>query len=392
MAITHSPIHTENDGSEIYLSESNIVLRNGCNEISDDRQSTPSMNTLLLMNGTTVGGGRELDARYNYWGTTIPSNNRFGSLLVIYSPYNSSPCPIPPAGESERVLVLNTFSGLFVDSIPSVAGMVEELTDLEESYSEAEKLFAAGEISQSKTIYEQIVNNSYTAEEKLNAYIKLYSIGNLTGEDENYFTGLQNILNDIANAETDTLIKKIYQQNAINCDVSKEEYLTAISKFDNIIQQNPNSEEAVYAEIDILTTSLNLDTSNTQLGKMNGGKYLVKGTSDYLTRVNDLLSSKFGINTEKEETVIPKEYVLYQNYPNPFNPSTTIKFDLPKEGVVELGVYDILGRKITTLINEYRSAGSYEQSFNASSLASGIYLYRIKVNDFVSAKKMLLVK
>ncbi|WP_448522302.1 T9SS type A sorting domain-containing protein, partial [Schleiferia thermophila] len=136
----------------------------------------------------------------------------------------------------------------------------------------------------------------------------------------------------------------------------------------------------------------NLDTSNTQLGKMNGGKYLVKGTSDYLTRVNDLLSSKFGINTEKEETVIPKEYVLYQNYPNPFNPSTTIKFDLPKEGVVELGIYDILGRKITTLINEYRSAGSYEHSFNASSLASGIYLYRIKVNDFVSAKKMILVK
>lgn len=105
-----------------------------------------------------------------------------------------------------------------------------------------------------------------------------------------------------------------------------------------------------------------------------------------------MLNSKFGINTEKEGTIIPKEYVLYQNYPNPFNPTTTIKFDLPKDGVIELGIYDILGRKITTLIKEYRNAGSYEQNFNASSLASGIYLYRIKVNDFVSAKMMILVK
>jgi hypothetical protein len=105
---------------------------------------------------------------------------------------------------------------------------------------------------------------------------------------------------------------------------------------------------------------------------------------------------QFSINTSNEQKVIPEEYHLYQNYPNPFNPATIIKFDLPKDGVVELGVYDILGRKITTLINEYGNAGSYEQSFNASSaaggLASGIYLYRIKVNDFLSAKKMILVK
>ncbi|MBS4035510.1 MAG: T9SS type A sorting domain-containing protein [Ignavibacterium sp.] len=101
---------------------------------------------------------------------------------------------------------------------------------------------------------------------------------------------------------------------------------------------------------------------------------------------------QFSINTSNEQKVIPEEYHLYQNSPNPFNPATTIKFDLPKDGIVELSIYDILGRKITTLINEYRSAGSYEQSFNASSLASGIYLYRIKVNDFVSAKKMILAK
>jgi hypothetical protein len=178
---------------------------------------------------------------------------------------------------------------------------------------------------------------------------------------------------------------KIYKQKAINCDVSKEEYLTAISKFDNIIQQNPNSEEAVYAEIDILTTALNLDTTNSGLGKIAGGKYLVKSSSDYLTKLNNLLQNKFGINSKDQEQIIPKEYSLYQNYPNPFNPTTTIKFDLPKDGLVSLEIFDILGRRITTLVNENRTAGSYEQTFNASSLASGVYVYKLQSGDFISS-------
>ena len=203
---------------------------------------------------------------------------------------------------------------------------------------------------------------------------------------------MQTTFNDIANAETDTLLKKIYNQNAIKCDVSKEEYLTAISKFDNIIQQNPNSEEAVYAEIDIITTALNIDTTNSQLGKMGNGKYLVKGTSDYLSRLNDILQSKFGVNSEEKEQIIPKEYSLYQNYPNPFNPVTTIKFDIPNDGVVQLEIFDILGRRIITLVDEYKTAGSYEKVFNASSLASGVYVYKLQAGDFISSKKMILLK
>ncbi|HRN27003.1 MAG TPA: T9SS type A sorting domain-containing protein, partial [Ignavibacteriaceae bacterium] len=188
---------------------------------------------------------------------------------------------------------------------------------------------------------------------------------------------------------------------AIKCDLSKQEYLTAINKFDNIIQQNPNSEEAVYAEIDIITTALNLDTTNSQLGKMGNGKYLVKGTSDYLTKLNNILQSKFGINSEEGKQIIPKEYSLYQNYPNPFNPTTTIKFDIPASlnpsqgGTlrnVTLKVYDILGREIVTLVDEPKNEGRYEVIFNASSLASGVYIYKLQADDYINSKKMLLVK
>ena len=86
------------------------------------------------------------------------------------------------------------------------------------------------------------------------------------------------------------------------------------------------------------------------------------------------------------------EYALVQNFPNPFNPSTTIKYQLPQDGLVTLKIYDILGKEVTTLINEEKPAGKYEVNFNASQLASGVYIYKIQAGSFVSSKKMILLK
>ncbi|MBX2820862.1 MAG: T9SS type A sorting domain-containing protein [Rhodothermaceae bacterium] len=88
----------------------------------------------------------------------------------------------------------------------------------------------------------------------------------------------------------------------------------------------------------------------------------------------------------------PKELVLYQNYPNPFNPSTTLRFDLPQEAHTSLEIFDILGRRIQVLINDEMPAGSHSITFNAAGLASGVYFYRIRVNDEVQTLKMLLAK
>jgi photosystem II stability/assembly factor-like uncharacterized protein len=96
-----------------------------------------------------------------------------------------------------------------------------------------------------------------------------------------------------------------------------------------------------------------------------------------------------GINSNGE---IPKSYSLSQNYPNPFNPVTKIAFQLAKPGNVKLAVYDFLGREVLTLVNDYKQAGSYDFDFNASSLSSGTYFYRIESNDFTATKKMTLIK
>ena len=90
--------------------------------------------------------------------------------------------------------------------------------------------------------------------------------------------------------------------------------------------------------------------------------------------------------------LLPTVYALEQNYPNPFNPSTTIKFAVPKESEVNLSIFNVLGELVLTLVNEQLKPGYYEYKFNASSLASGVYLYRINAEEFVATKKMILLK
>jgi len=101
----------------------------------------------------------------------------------------------------------------------------------------------------------------------------------------------------------------------------------------------------------------------------------------------------FGIVTGiEDENEIPKEFSLAQNYPNPFNPSTKISWQLPVSSHVSLTIYDVLGYEVKTLVDEYKPAGNYEVEFNASSLASGIYFYKIQAGSFVETKKMILLR
>lgn len=85
-------------------------------------------------------------------------------------------------------------------------------------------------------------------------------------------------------------------------------------------------------------------------------------------------------------------FSLSQNYPNPFNPSTTISYQLATEGFVSLKVYDVLGKEVTTLVNEIKQSGVHEVNFDASEYTSGIYLYRMTLNNFTQTYKMIVLK
>jgi len=129
-------------------------------------------------------------------------------------------------------------------------------------------------------------------------------------------------------------------------------------------------------------TNYSFEDRNLQTGKY---KYRLKqvdvnGNFEY-----------FALNGEVEIGV-PKKFDLSQNYPNPFNPVTKINFDLPENGLVNLRLYDMLGREVATLVNEVRTAGYYTVNFDASKLSSGIYFYRMNAGKFSSIKKMAVIK
>lgn len=107
-------------------------------------------------------------------------------------------------------------------------------------------------------------------------------------------------------------------------------------------------------------------------------------------RIVDYRLTSSNISTVGEN--IPNKFALYQNYPNPFNPVTKINFDIPKNAKVSLKIYDITGRHLSTLINESLSAGSYSCDYNAESLSSGVYIYKLEAGNFSETRKMMIIK
>ena len=91
-------------------------------------------------------------------------------------------------------------------------------------------------------------------------------------------------------------------------------------------------------------------------------------------------------------TELPHEFLLQQNYPNPFNPSTTIRYGLPSRSHVTLAVFNTLGQQVATLVQGEQEAGYHDVHFDASGLASGVYLYRLQAGDFVQSLKLTLLR
>jgi hypothetical protein len=129
------------------------------------------------------------------------------------------------------------------------------------------------------------------------------------------------------------------------------------------------------------------------------------GGSKFIYRLKQIdIDGTYKYSDSVEVIIPPTEFKLYQNYPNPFNPNTTIRYTIPgsvinNEGKnhVTLKIYDLLGNKVLTLVNEDKSAGSYEIEFSVKdgdvyNLTSGIYYYQLRVADFVQTKKMILMK
>jgi hypothetical protein len=230
------------------------------------------------------------------------------------------------------------------------------------------------------------------------------------------------------------------------CKAALGQYQSALTGFSDIVTNNPNTYDALVASWDYAATTLLLNGGQgggdkpmfgeeelfvfhsfiddpkdqpklkemSDRGDRNATKELKRRETlqavvtkrqpaDIYEHINNVSSdirvvfnSTDDNSIKKEQNSLPVEFELSQNFPNPFNPTTKIQYALPKDGKVQLVIYDILGREMAKLVNnEFKPAGRHVSEFNGSRLASGIYFYRIIVNDgkdFNSVKKMVLVK
>ena len=128
--------------------------------------------------------------------------------------------------------------------------------------------------------------------------------------------------------------------------------------------------------------------SDTSIAAQIDSKYL------WALNVSNIIAEFFGTiyTPSVDDSSIPTEFALKQNYPNPFNPSTIIEYDLPRAQNVIITIYDIRGRVVEKLVNEYKPAGRHSVEFYADNLASGVYFYRIQTDEFTRLHKMMLLK
>ena len=225
----------------------------------------------------------------------------------------------------------------------------------------------------------------YSSFDELNAQTRT---GNfiLSPGTEFYFTNIYYTVEksdpDSALTDTDVVNFKAELVNALTHQVE--------GTFDNITYNKINL--AKYASIDYQVDGSGITAGEYYLRLATN----VTGNAGYslgnIINDNTTIAKKKYFQINFKGNGIPITYALEQNYPNPFNPTTTIRYQIPKDGMVTLKVYDILGAEVTTLVNEEKVAGKYEVNFNAGNFASGVYIYRMSINDYVNVKKMILVK
>ncbi|MFA8343618.1 MAG: PKD domain-containing protein [Rhodothermaceae bacterium] len=217
----------------------------------------------------------------------------------------------------------------------------------------------------------------------------------LSGKTSSYFTkdsiGINDVGEYVCNTDQGTSRKILVISN----------YLTADFHADTTVVMQNDTVKFVNSSVGYIgsylwdfgdgTTSTEKDPKHVY---ENTGTYSVKLIVSY-NEVSDTLLKQNYITVlplTDIENDLPLEYRLDQNYPNPFNPSTVISFEIPEETKVTLEIFNILGQKIKTLVNEVLPAGKYKKEFDASRFSSGVYIYIIKTDKFFETRKMVLTK
>ena len=167
--------------------------------------------------------------------------------------------------------------------------------------------------------------------------------------------------------------------------VTKNGWLSIIGGNIRKIQSTGPFTLAKNQEIEILMSFI-VGRGDSALGSVTVAKEM---SDDVQSFYENNFGYPFNLNGDHGPSLDP-DYILFQNYPNPFNSTSRIRYSIPEDGIVTIEIFNILGQKVSTILNKFQKANRYEVVFNGANLPSGIYFYQLKAGNFVETKKMIL--
>lgn len=360
-------------GSYLTAGTPSYPFRGGSNSI----YANTTADAYAYQNGTIL-------AYHNWWGSdgaqTMANN---GGVIYATMPLTSDPwVSIPLSKLNAGLTETSNSSGLSANSTEVPFSDIYTGISLEEE----------NKIEEAVNHYKQMVEKESHSGFALSSLAKIY-YNSKKDEIKDYFKALRSRKRpgDRIKASASNFLAGMY--------LDQNDYEGAMGIYDEIIKELPDDYAGINAKFEKFFSALHykkdLSTARAMLDEI---KSLKSDDNDYLMRLavaEYQLNGASGNNLKKaieDETNKITQAELFNNYPNPFNPVTVISYQIPIAGKVSLKVYDVLGKEVASLVDEYKNEGKYSVQFNASSLPSGMYIYEIRANNFIRSGKMLLLK
>ncbi len=368
-------------GNYIYNARSNCWVNPFVENVSDaDFVIDPQMSC-----GMHKGGGGSNNSESVPVGLNPKSGEVQSEIENLNSQISSPFDPLQP-------IIINYGNGVY-DTI-QVTSQVLNLSANYLLYSQAVGSEMSGQYQQAINTYKQLIqsyadsSSSVSALKKiLHCYDKLNSTSQQYGDLRTYYQGVAQ------NNHNDTALVKTANELATKCLVRTGAFPTAITEYESVLNSSHDSLQVLCSQLNIIETYMIMQQTGGT-GKTSGftgqhAELKPVAKKDGIKMINQLLHH---LNIKSKTAQIPTKFSLSQNYPNPFNPTTKINYALPNASKVSIKIYDILGRVVKQLVNEFKDAGYYSEIFDGTNLASGVYFYRIEAGKFVESKKMVIVK
>jgi hypothetical protein len=320
-----------------------------------------------------------LMATYNYWTDRPAIQSKFNvSNGSVYARPDYDGSTLPPTNGFR----LNDIGFGLYDTVYTESLSDNPLAD--NLFMQAYNNEMTGQYLTAITLYKQVATNYRTSNLAPAAISRIINCLEKKISTNTEYSQLQTYMSQVmANNLIPHAVKELAEDFVIKTLVRQNLLQNSISNYDSMYQHNIGNNKGVHALVNKLSLlSMYQDTSHHNFNLQQNYK---------LALLSLITGKQLAPMHVTQNTELPNEFRLYQNYPNPFNPTTTIKYDLPKEGVVSIKIYDIAGKEIYTM-SEFKIAGSYEMTFDGSRYASGVYFYRINAGNYTSVKKMVLVK